>query len=342
MRWRFWQNQTEQRAGFTESAIDRMVGTASGGLAEMAAAETACAEACVSLYARAFAVAEIQPDIAVLDAPTRAAIARRLLLSGNAVYALAVDARGRLSIAPASSYDITGGSNPDTWRYRLELSGPSRNETRQLAGASVLHFRINADAQTPWRGCSPLEAAGISSRMLARLETRMSQEAGARVGYMMEVPSGASDDSLDSLRNDLASMKGNVGLIESAQGGYDGESASWGEPMRFGASIPVGNVEALKHVASTIFGVFGVPPGLFLRSDGTAMREAYRQLLAAGIAPIAEIVAAEISEKLETDIEFKFGRLAAQDVAGRARAFGILVEKGIDNDTALGLAGLDQ
>ena len=240
MNWKFWQSQTEQRAGFTETAIERLIGESTGGLAELAAAETACAEACVSLYARAFAVAVIDPDIPVLDAPTRAAIARRLLLKGNAVYALDVDAGGRLSITPASSYDITGGSNPDSWRYRLELSGPSRNETRRLAGASVLHFRINTDAQTPWQGSSPLESAGISSRMLARLETRMSQEANARAGYMLEVPSGASDDSLNSLKTDLANMKGNVGLIESAGGGYDGESESWGEPMRFGANIPMG------------------------------------------------------------------------------------------------------
>ena len=66
------------------------------------------------------------------------------------------------------------------------------------------------------------------------------------------------------------------------------------------------------------------------------MLEAYKQLLTAGIAPIAEIVAAELSEKLEVEAEFKFGLLAAQDVAGGgAQAYGILVDKGIDRDTAL-------
>ena len=74
--------------------------------------------------------------------------------------------------------------------------------------------------------------------------------------------------------------------------------------------------------------------------NGTAGREAWRQLLFATVAPLGRLIAAEMSAKLETDISFGWDELRASDIAGRARAFQSMVGAGMDAAKAAGLAGL--
>ena len=63
------------------------------------------------------------------------------------------------------------------------------------------------------------------------------------------------------------------------------------------------------------------------RTDGGSSREAYRQLLTATLEPWAEII--------------KAVRLAAADIAARARACGTLVASGVDKEEAAPVSGLD-
>ena len=76
-------------------------------------------------------------------------------------------------------------------------------------------------------------------------------------------------------------------------------------------------------------------------STGTAAREAYRRFLHGTVAPLGRIVARELAEKLDTPgVALNFDALFAADLSGRARAFGSLVQGGMDIDRAAGLAGL--
>ena len=85
----------------------------------------------------------------------------------------------------------------------------------------------------------------------------------------------------------------------------------------------------------------GIPPGLFsVQSDGTAQREGYRRLLHSTVVPMARIVQAELTAKLEVDVSLSFDALFAADLSGRARAFQSLVLAGMDPGKAAGLAGL--
>lgn len=58
------------------------------------------------------------------------------------------------------------------------------------------------------------------------------------------------------------------------------------------------------------------------------------------ISPMARIVEAELSEKLEAPIGLGFESLYAADLAGRARAFQSLVGGGMEVDRAAALSGL--
>ena len=80
--------------------------------------------------------------------------------------------------------------------------------------------------------------------------------------------------------------------------------------------------------------------GIVTASEGTSQRESFRRLMHATIAPLARIVAEELSAKFETDISLSFDSLFAADLSGRARAFQSLVGGGMDLAKAAALSGL--
>ena len=77
------------------------------------------------------------------------------------------------------------------------------------------------------------------------------------------------------------------------------------------------------------------------RSDGSAVREAWRRYAHAFLQPIGEIVAAEFAEKLDLPgLALDFSALFASDITGRARAFNSMVQGGMDVSKAAALSGL--
>ena len=86
----------------------------------------------------------------------------------------------------------------------------------------------------------------------------------------------------------------------------------------------------------------GVPIELVTTADGTGMREGWRRFIFGSVLPLARIVEAELSAKLETRVRLDFSDLAASDLAGRARAFQSMVGAGMEIEKAAGLAGLMQ
>ena len=75
--------------------------------------------------------------------------------------------------------------------------------------------------------------------------------------------------------------------------------------------------------------------------DASAARELFRQFLHSTIAPVAEIITPELADKLDTpDLAFNFDSLFASDLTGRARAYGTLVNAGMDPAQAGAIAQL--
>ena len=85
----------------------------------------------------------------------------------------------------------------------------------------------------------------------------------------------------------------------------------------------------------------GIPSGLYSGTDGGELRESYRQLLTATLEPLAAIIVAECREKVGYPVTLNFRRLAAADIAARARAYGTLVASGVDKEDAAEVSGLD-
>ena len=56
--------------------------------------------------------------------------------------------------------------------------------------------------------------------------------------------------------------------------------------------------------------------------------------------PIAQRLALQVGERFDLDFAFNFDKLFASDLSGRARAFGSMVQGGMDVTKAATLAGL--
>ena len=334
MRWPWKPRET--RASFTDSLtaalLARVSGSAAGDPGGLAALETAA-----GVWARAFAAAQLEPGIPAITPEIMAAIARNLIRYGECVYGLDI-ADGGLVLLPVASWDVAGNARPATWRYRLNMPGPSRQTTVMAPAEGVLHFRFATDPARPWRGVGPLGFANVGAALAANSELRLSQEASGTVSRLIPIPQdggdGGDDDPLKMLKADIAGGKGQALMVETTNSGWgDGKTVApqsdW-KQQRIGPD-PSDSFRTLHGAACEgVMQACGVPLSLVMaNSDGTAQRESWRRFVMGTVEPIARIVAGEIADKLDVPgVRFDFASLWAHDLVGRAQAFMNLVASG--------------
>ena len=345
MRWPWSRSEPEREVRedqpFTDAIVSAILAEAAGSATSSPAA-TGALEAAANIYARAFAAARVTGSDAITPA-CMALVGRNLIRRGEDLHVIEVR-RGRLRLIPVGSWDVRGGWDEAGWWYRADLFGPSGNVTRLVPSDGVLHFRYAVDSARPWHGIAPLAWASITGALAARLELRLSEEAGAPVGSVIPVPQDGADKSLTELRNDLRKLKGNMALVETTAAGHgDGRQFApredW-EPKRFGADPPATLPALRSDVGQAVLGACGVPPSLFLDADGTSQRESWRRFIMGSVEPLLNQVAGEFSVKLDAAVSFDLMGLWAHDLQGRAAAFQKLVAGGVAVTEALTTSGL--
>ena len=338
--------EVRESIGYTEHIIANMLAVAQGTYSPDVS-QTAAVEFAAGLIGRALAVAIVEPESAAqLLTPLRMMqMGRRLVLSGNYVAPIEI-VRRDIALRTSRHFSIVGGGiDESSWLYEIELAAPFHIETRRVLSPGVFHVRIAPDIREPWYGTSPLLAAGISADLLARVEAKTSEELKSPVGSVLPVPEGMGDDNKKAMQTDLGKIAGGTMLVETQAGGH-GQGRQYAPqlewtPKRIGAMIPESHVTLRSDVARDVCAALGIPPALYAGSDGGSLREGYRQLLTSTLEPLAEIIAAEFREKVGYPVTLNFRRLAAADIAARARAYGTLVAGGVDRDEAAAVAGLD-
>ena len=321
-----------------------------GGLTDaFPAQQTAAAVFAMSMVSRAFASAEVRPAsmATTLSAPVRAMIGLELLLRGEFLAEIDVSPSAQIILYPGYGKVVNGDHRPHTWRYELKLAQPgdaAEPLTRNIAASGVVHVRDGADVLAPWKGYSRLARMGVPSQALADIEGRLGHDARTRVMHIIPVPDGTPAARVSDVGNSLRQSRGNVKLVETTAGGWGqgrlaAPSRDW-EPRRVGPDIPQQNTMFRDSTAREIIAAMGVPQQLQYGAAGE-MREGYRQLQTIEIEPLARLVEAELSEKLEADIRFTFDRLAAIDINARARAFQGFITGGLTLEAALSLVGLE-
>ena len=345
MNFKFWGNDTTEKRAYSDVLLAAILASASGNLTASAVA-TAVAEFAIGLWERGFAVAGVKPEGLARTALTPLVLAqmgRRLPLLGNAVFLIDTSS-GELKLIPVSEYEVTGSYKEKSWRYRLQLPGPSGLAVMEVPARQVVHIRMGAPAERPWEGCSPLANAGLTAQMAGRLEQRMTEEQSARVGSLLIMPENVSDETVAQLKTDLVKLKGNIALAETGSGGH-GQGAR-GAPQidwqlkRFGADTPANQIQLRENIQGEVCQALGISRALWNAPDGASAREGFRMLLVATLQPVAELAMAELSDKLEMDISIEFGKLFAADIQARARSFGTMIQAGVDVEEAKTISGL--
>ena len=191
----------------------------------------------------------------------------------------------------------------------IEFATPDRKleVEKSVPAADVVHIQ----AQSVSRGNPGLDdhrfgSLSLSSDLLARLTLRTSEEAGARSGSLLAVPAGFSDDAMTALKNDLKSIKGDTAVVETTRsGGRDTAPAGDWVQRRFGPAVPGDNVELLQVASRHVLQAIGCPSALWDGSEGAASREGYRFALYSWLNPVARVIEAEVSSKMETETQHR-------------------------------------
>ncbi len=340
--WPFRKAEPETRADYTEAAVKAIVEGA-GGSIPADYRETAAAQAAASLVARAFAVAEIGGGTTTRTGLTGALLhdlGAALILEGEAVYRIDVSPGAVVTLTRASDWDITGGPDPESWRYRVKIAGPTRDAETILPAAAIFHPRVNASPSEPHKGRSPIGLAAQSARMAAGIEKQFGNEANQPSGQLIPHPENAP---VEDIRGDLRKMAGRTMLVPSMSAGWGegrtGAPADW-SPKRLGFNPSEGALRARESVFEHLLATAGVDPSLFATGSQTAKREALRAFLHSTLQPLADVIAVEARDKLMAEISFSFERLFASDIQGRARAFKSLVDGGMSVEHAAKATGL--
>ena len=189
--------ETRATPNATDAVVAAIERQAAGQIPDPAA--LAVAEACAGLWERALASATVMPPspaLAPLTPGLLALIARGLASRGEFLAAIRVDEAAGLRLVPASGFDVRGGSDARSWRYRVDMAGPTRTESENLPAAAVLHVRLGADPQTPWRGRSPMRRSHATTDLAVAIEGVLRREMRLPVGRIAPYTGG-----LDQLKD---------------------------------------------------------------------------------------------------------------------------------------------
>ena len=194
-----WKREVRQAAGsYSDTLIAGLIAQATGNV-KADPGTTAAVEAAAGIWSRGLASATVEGDPSRTRSITPdflAMVARQWIRVGESIHVVVVTDDG-VRLAPASTWDLTGGASPDTWSYRLDIEGPSGGKTVQVPSAGVIHSRWATDPRRPWQGLSPMAYATTSGVLLANVEKRLAEEAGGPVGHLLPVPADGGDGSVD-------------------------------------------------------------------------------------------------------------------------------------------------
>ena len=347
MRWP-WQKEKRDSGGDFSDAVVRLIESQAAGTAADASS-TVAVEAASGLLSRAFSSAEVQgPDWVkkVVNTAYLAQCGRDLIRSGDSMHVIR-NSGGQVRLIPASSWHWEGSHDPASWTVRVTAYGPSTSTTWNLPASSVIFVRWGGTPGQPYVGTGPLSWAHTTARLNAESEGSLANEAGGPLAQLLTVPrdggDGGADDPLKMLKSDIASAKGKALFVETTSVGWsEGKAAApqsdW-KQSRLGPMPPDSMVNLGKDSFDRVLAACGCSPALFNNSDGTSKREALRQFHLGTVLPLARMVEAELSMKLDTPIKLQFD-LYNVDLAGRAQAFQKLVAGGMDIAKAAALSGL--
>lgn len=352
MRWP-WQHRERRDSGgsFSDAVLRAIEAQAAGTAADTSA--TAAVEAASGALSRALSAADVQGPPWVREAVSPAVlglIGRDLVRKGQSLHIIRLDQAGRVQLVPAASWNFEGSHDPDSWSVRATAYGPSTSTTWHLPASAAIFVAWGATAGAPYTGIGPLSWAATTVRLQSEAERALGDEASGPVAQLLTIPEGQDADSdsdgdpLAPLRSAIAGARGRALLMETTQSGYgegrqNAPRRDW-DPKPLHPAPADGLVKVADAAFARTLAATGTPPALFdPGADGTSQREGLRRWHMGTVIPLARMIEAELSAKLDAEIHLKFDGYPL-DLAGRAASFAKLVQGGVDPIKAMQTAGL--
>ena len=339
MKWP-WSRPEIRSSSYTDQVIAQIMASASGASdgSALAAIETAA-----RWWGAGLASATVKPDNLALRSVSPAildSVGRSLCRFGEALFVIDVR-NGRVALTPTASFTVQGDADPASWVYLCTLNGPSTSRAITLPAASVLHVRYAPHPARPWRGRSPMMMAADTARAAGLLEHATSEEMTFTQKQLLSPRRNQGDYGMaDSMSPDQITKIVEAFAAHTGSGAFvvPGDL----EPRRLGPSPPDSFALLRDRFERSILSLHGIPPSLVAeQGTGTAMREAFRQILHSLLKPLGALVVEELRSKLDPDAEMSFSDLRAGDIVGTSRALGSLVKAGLTPQAAAAIVGLD-
>ena len=350
MRWPWQREQRDSGGDFSDAVVRLIEAQAAGTAAD--ASSTAAVEAASGALSRAFASAEVQAAGWACNCITPEflqQVGRDLVRSGDSMHVIDMDALGRVTLLPCSSWHFEGGAHPDSWTVRATFYGPSTSTTRNLPFSGVVFVMWGSTPGQPYVGTGPLSWAHTTARLNSETERSLADEAGGPIANLLAIPQdggdGETDDPLAGLKTDIRTARGKALLIETVAAGWGEGKASapmadW-KASRLGPNFPQSMATVQENSFMAVLAACGTPPAIFEGgADGTAQREALRRWHLNLVLPMARLLEHELTMKLETEVRLKFDAYPL-DMVSRASVVDKLVRAGVPTATALSAVGLD-
>ena len=307
--------------------------------------QTAAVEFPLGLISRAFMMAETTVPVPGLDPLTLSMIARQTIARGNAVFQVDLDLATRiLRLLPVAGYEVAGGVAPETWRYTIEQNRPGRDDpvTRNVPAEGMVHVRYGPDPERPWHGISPLVRAGVTAETLAKVEKSLNYEVSPASGLLMPMPDGTEQKQAQQVANAISRGKGAITPIEAIPGfgpTAPTQTKDAYDQKRFGPMVPETSIQLRDGSALAVMAAMGALPAMF-QSEGSGLRESYRNLFTGTVEPLGALISAELSEKMGIPFALHFPEIVKSDISARSRAYVSLLQAQVDPEYARRVVGM--
>ena len=334
----------EVRASYADLVLQQVEAAAtSGGL--LAAADAGVQQAGGAI-SRMLSLATVDgPAAAVLTPHVLGAIAFDLVRRGESVWLVSVEPDGQIELLRASVVTVFGGPRRTDWVYSANIAGPTSTTTVRALASEVVHIRVNAPPERPWRGVSPLGHAHATGRLAQRLTGALGDEAGTAVATVIAVSQGTSAATAQAFDHVLSTVSGRRLAFPETQAAGSGASrgsapqTDW-IPRHIQPAPDENAVKLYALVQQQIANLCGLPFALANPdAAGPAQREGFRQLLVGSVLPTAALIQEEVGRVLEVPVVLHHHAAGAADVGTRARAFSLLTDAQVDTERALALVG---
>ena len=215
----------EHRESATDLIVAALISQAGGSSVPPSVEALGAVEACAGLWSRAFASANVEPQTPATVALTPvvlAAIGRGLAVRGEVLFVL--DVMDAVELTQASSWKVSGGTRPESWRYTVEMPLPSGKVVkRTLPAEAVLHLRYATRPGAPWAGVSPLGMADETRALAGWIERRLAEETSTATSYVLPLPEAAN---VDALKADIKGGRGRLHIVDTTSAGWGDDTAA--------------------------------------------------------------------------------------------------------------------